>query len=67
MQETFVLVDLTLKSLVKHAQDETPLSRLDLCEEILSERGSLKQIAEHKTFSESLDDARAQCKAYFCV
>lgn len=67
MQETFVLVDLTLKSLVKHAQDETPLSRLDLCEEILSERESLKQIGEHKTFSESLGDARAQCKAYFCV
>ena len=65
MQETFVIVDLALKALVKHAQDETPPSRLDLCNEILSERESLRQMAEHKKFSDSLVAARAQCKAYF--
>lgn len=51
MQETFVLVDLTMKILVQHAQDETPLSRLDLCKEILSEHASLKHNAEYKDTS----------------
>lgn len=65
MQETFVIVDLTLKALAQHAKDKVPLSRLDLCKEILREHESLKQVAAYKTFSDSLDAARAQCKTYF--
>jgi len=65
MQETLVIVDLTLKVLVKHAQDEPPLSRLDLCNKILSDHESLKRTADYETFSESLANARARCKVYY--
>jgi hypothetical protein len=65
MQETFVIVDLALKALNKHAADETPPTRLDLCKEILDERASLNGTSEYKTFSDSLVKARAQCKRYF--
>jgi hypothetical protein len=65
MQETFVIVDLALKTLDKHSKDVTPPSRLDLCKEIMHERNSLRKDAAYKAFSDALADARVQCKLYF--
>lgn len=65
MQETFVIISLALKMLDKHANDEIAPSRLALCEEILYERECLNRKPEYKKFSDSLIDARTQCKLYF--
>jgi len=58
MHYTFLIAHVAMEVLQKYAENDDPPSRKDLCREILREAKDLRQQPQHKSFFDSLDEAR---------